>query len=219
MPYKRENSRYYTCRRRRLVAYGDTGRLPSKTTSKRIARDMERLLEDLAQRALLDPSWYKILDAVCKERTLSLPELLRAKSKGRLDQLKRSLHDPSLEEAIDVFSKGSKKGSGILLGLNMLKIYAPSSARLGDLTARAITDLCMQAERDGRKRNSVRRTMLRAISLLLRYSLGNAERDRIFADIQYAGTDDTREVHLSPEEISRRWRLAIRLDTRNLASS
>ncbi len=45
--------------------------------------------------------------------------------------------------------------------------------------------------------------MLRAISLLLRHYLGEAERNRIFAEVAFPAEDDTREVHLSPGEIRR----------------
>ena len=55
----------------------------------------------------------------------------------------------------------------------------------------------------GCKRNSVRRYMHRATSLLLRHHLGRAERDRIFADVDFPAEDDTREIHLSPLEIQR----------------
>lgn len=40
MPYKRDRSPYYYVRRRRLPGYGDTGRLSSHVTSKKIARDI-----------------------------------------------------------------------------------------------------------------------------------------------------------------------------------
>ena len=203
MPYKRERSPYYYVRRRSLPGYGDTGRLSSRTTSKRLARDMERLLDDLAQRALANPTWYGLLDAVCRDRKIPLPDLLRAKNTGGLETLKRSLHDPPLMDAITAFRQTVKKGRGVRLGLDMLQEYAPPQARLGDLTPRTITHLCLRAEQKGRKRNSVRRTMLRAISLLLRHHLGNAERDRIFADVQFSGENDTREVHLTPAEIGR----------------
>ncbi len=64
------------------------------------------------------------------------------------------------------------------------------------LSGRVIAELCHRAQRDGRKRNSVRRYMLRAISLLLRHYLGEAERNRIFAEVAFPAEDDTREVHL-----------------------
>ena len=62
---------------------------------------------------------------------------------------------------------------------------------------------CHAYEATGVKRNSVRRYLLRAISLLLTDRLGKAERNRIFADVQYAAEDDTREIHLTSEEIVR----------------
>ena len=201
MPYKREGSPNYYCRRRRLPGYGDTGRLSSRTTSKKIARDMERLVEDLARRALLDPTWYELLDAVCRHGTVTLPELLRAKNEGRLEALKQSLHDPSLGDAIEQFEAATHVKRQLKHGLDLLEEYAPPKARLGDLSPQVITRMCRRAEKDGRKRNSVRRMLLRAISMLLRFHLGNAERDRIFADVQFSAEDDTREVHLLPAEI------------------
>ncbi len=208
MPYKRDRSPYYYARRRNLPGYGDTGRLSTRTTSKKVASDMERLLDQIAERALTNPTWYELLNAVCKEKTIGLPELLRAKNAGTLEALKRSLTDPPLTEAVRAFQDATSPKRPVLQGLAMLKAYAPPTARLGDLTARTIMDLCLDAERNGNngegiKRNSVRRTLLRAISLLLRYHLGKAERDRIFADVHYAGEDDTREIHLTPQEIGK----------------
>lgn len=207
MPHKRDRSPYYYCRRRALPGYGDTGRLTSKSTSKRVARDMERLLDELAQRALMNPTWYELLDAVCRRRTISLPELLKAKHTGSLEALKRSLHDPLLSDAVNAFKAAGEQKREVRIGLDHLTHYAEANfgkaCRLSAISSgKVITELCLQAERGGRKRNSVRRYMLRAISLLLRHQLGAAERDRIFADVHFAGEDDTREVHLSPAEIA-----------------
>lgn len=54
-----------------------------------------------------------------------------------------------------------------------------------------------------RKRNSVRRTLYRAVSLLLRHELGRAERNRILDDVHFPSVDDTREVIVEPAEIAR----------------
>ena len=202
MPYKREGSPYYYVRRRRLPGYGDTGRLSARTTSKALARRMEQALEDLAEKALLDPSWHALLDAVCKEKAVTLAELLAAKSQGRLESLRRGLHDPKLAAAVEAFCAATEPKHPIPIGLDLLLAYAPAQARLSWLDGKTITALCLRAERGGRKRNSVRRYLLRATSLLLRHHLGKAERDRLFAEVEYAGQDDTREVHLAPEEIA-----------------
>jgi hypothetical protein len=57
---------------------------------------------------------------------------------------------------------------------------------------------------EGRKRNTVRRQLLRAISHLLRHCAGNAEGNRIFDDdVNFPAEDDTREVYLAPHDIKR----------------
>lgn len=213
MPYKRERSPYYYVRRRRLPGFGDTGRLSSGVKSKRVAERMERALEDVAERALVEPSYREVLEAVV-ERRLDLPDFLAAYTRGDLDRLRVRLSDPPLSAAIDGYVAAHPPGRGVRIGVDLLRSLAPPKARLSFLRdPRSIVRLCAAAEagepadeegrRRPRKRNSVRRTLLRAISLLLRHELGRAERDRVFADVRYSGTDDTREVLLSPAEITR----------------
>ena len=62
--YRRKGSPYWQCRRRRLPGYGDTGQLNSQVRDRRTAERMEHLLEQIAQRALVQPAWYTLLDAV-----------------------------------------------------------------------------------------------------------------------------------------------------------
>ena len=116
MPYKRDSSRYYYVRRRNLPGYGDTGRLSSRSTQKRVARDMERLLEDIAQRALLDPSWYELLDGVCRYKSTSLSDLLRAKTSGTLLSLKQNLRDPLLCDAKDAYLAAAERNRQTRVG-------------------------------------------------------------------------------------------------------
>jgi len=203
MPYKRPNSPYYQIRKRSLKGYGDTGVLTTKTGSKKVARRMEDVLEELAERALLEPKWTDLLDAVCEDRSVKLPELLKAKNRGELDQLARQLTDPLLHEAIEQYREEGRVTSQTENGLSWLEEHTPASTRLSDLDAQAIMRLLHKAEEGDRKRNSARRYQMRAISLVLRHHLGNAERDRIFDDVTFEPEDDTREVHLLPDEISR----------------
>lgn len=202
MPYKRTGSPFYQVRRRNLPGYGDSSIISSKVTSKKLARDMERCLDELANKALEDSSWYALLDAVCRDKTVTLPALLKAKNTGTLEGLKRSLSDPLITESVATFKELGTYDRPTGFGLEMLISYTPAEMRLGDLTSKKITRLCVEAEQDGRKRNTVRRQLLRAISKLLRFHLGNAERNRIFADVHFASENDTREVFLTPEEIS-----------------
>ena len=203
MPYKRPGSPYYQIRKRSLPGYGDTGVLTTKSERKRVARRMEDLLEEIAERALLDPTWTDLLDAVCDERSVKLPELLKAKNRGKLEQLCRQLTDPPLHEAIQQYREEGRVTRQTENGLSWLEENLPSSTRLSDLDAQTIMGILHEAEEGDRKRNSVRRYQMRAISLLLRHHLGNAERDRIFDDVTFEPEDDTREVHLVPGEIQR----------------
>ena len=203
MPYKREGSPFYYVRRRKLPGFGDTGRMSSGSTSKAVAHRMEQTLDDIGQRALLDPSWLHLLEALCRQKRLSLHDLLLARSQGRLDALRRSLNDPLLTEAVAAFKAVREPKREVKIGLDQLLGYAPAGVRLSYLTGQTITLLCHRAEREGRKRNSVRRYLLRAISHLLRHHLGKAERERLFADVEYSAAADTREVNLTPAEIAR----------------
>lgn len=201
MPYKRPNSPYYQVRKRSLPGYGDTGVITTKTESKKVARRMEDLIEEIAERALLEPKWSDLLDAICEERSVTLPELLRAKNRGRLDELCRQLTDPPLHEAISEYRSSKDVLRETRIGLEWVREHSMSSVRLSDLDAQEIMRLLHEAEDEGRKRNSVRRYHMRAISKLLRFHLGNSERNRIFADVDFAKEDDTRKVHLLPGEI------------------
>lgn len=202
MPFKRKDSPYYQVRKWNLPGYGDTGAISSGTSDKAAAVRMENVLVDLANRALIDPTWRNLLDAIC-EHDVALADALTAKNLGKLGALKMSLTDPLISEAIAEYKQASKLDKSVRLGLlNVDKLAGPE--RLGTLTGKRITEICHQAEREfNQKRNTVHRQVKRAISLLLRFHLGNAERNRIFSDVNYEREDDTREVHLSPAEIAR----------------
>jgi len=201
MPYKRPNSPYYQVRKRSLPGYGDTGVLTTKTESKRVARRMEDLLEEIAEKALLEPKWTDLLDAICDDRSVKLPEVLQAKNRGTLGQLCRQLTDPPLHEAVTEYLENADVTREARIGLEWVEEHTAASMRLSGLGAQAIMELLHEAEDEGRKRNSVRRYHMRGISLLLRWHLGNTGRDEVFADVSFEAEDDTRKVHLLPEEI------------------
>src|SRR5690606_19951863 len=204
MPFKRPKSPYYYMQRKNLPSYGNTGMMSSRTTSKKIAAQMEQCLEELVEKALSDPSWYRLLDAVCKSRTVTPNALLAARNRGTLQALKKSLDDPPLEEAIESYLGAGKRDRNVEIGLGQVLDAAPRGARLSIFyDGTYITQFLTSLEGDNRKRNTVVRQAKRGISLLLRYHLGNAERNRIFADVDYSSIDDTREIHLTPEEIAR----------------
>lgn len=204
-------------RRRKLPGYGDSGVISTRSTSKKYARDMERALEEVAQRALNDATYIGLLDAICKHRSVTLADLLKAKNTNTLESLKRSLNNPLLKDVVKAYEAAEKIDRTVGMGLRMLLDYTSAQTRMGELTGKSITDLCLRAEQNGRKRNSVHRMLHRAISKLLRFQLGNAERNRIFAEVNYSKEDDTREVHLTPEEINRLLQACETIDCHELA--
>jgi hypothetical protein len=90
------------------------------------------------------------------------------------------------------------------IGLNTLLALVPAGERLGYIrNARNIMSLCGRREKEGIKRNSVRRRLLRVISKLLRHYYGNSERNGVFADVDVPAEDDRRRVSISPDEVKR----------------
>lgn len=208
-PYLRPDSRYFQVRRRKLPGFGDTGVLSTRTTSRRLAERMERLLEEIAERALVEPAYTALLEAV-RSKQITLPDLLRARSERRLPVLLRQLNDPPLLEALRRFQNRRSPDRQTTYGLEKIASYAPREARLSWLAdpARLLTMLHDLEAGDsqspkGRKRNTVRRQVYRAASLVLRAELGRAERDRIMGEVDYPAEGDTREVLITPEEIAR----------------
>lgn len=192
MAYKRKESPYYQIRRKRLPGYGDTGVLSSGLKSKRSAEAAERTLEEIAEWALLDAKWTNLLDAVCKSKRITIAQLLQARRDRRLERLCASLSDPLIA---DVIARLRTRGidASHRQGFELLERLMPAQARLTYLDAKRITALCHQAEAEGRKRNSVRRTLHRAISTLLREEFGRSERNRssMMSSMQPSATAET----------------------------
>jgi len=218
MPFKRPNSRYYRIRFLNIQGYGCLGQISCRVTSKSIARQMETLVKQIAEKGLEDPSWHRLLDALRSE-DLTLPELLKAKNERRLEQLKHMVQDPLLSKAIEeylVTSPGYDTENGLRVLLEMAEREFGPNPRFGVLrSGKNITLLCARAKREGGRpskkypqgrsmaHNSARRTVLLSASKLARFHLGNADRDRIFADVDFPKENDTRDVWLSAEEIAR----------------
>jgi integrase len=205
MAFKRKDSPYYHVRRRNLIGYGDTKQISTRVKQKGLAIRMEHALEDLARKVLLEPRFRRLLDAVCTTKEVDLATLLAARDGGRLEELLRDLDEPLLHDAIqDGIDRWSENRHAVF-GLTTLREYTSPAHRLSYIAdAKRITDLCHQVESDRKmKRNSVRRRFLQSISKLLTHHLNRSERNRIFADVTYAGKDDTRDIALTPTHIAR----------------
>lgn len=180
--------------------------------SKAIAKQMEDLVRRIAEWGLEDPAWHGVLDAV-KRKEILLPDLLKAKNEDRLDHLKRMVQDPPLSAAVAEYKRTGlpyEVENGLRLLLEMAEREFGPKPRMGELrSGKAITLLCARAERQGGRdgkplsHNYVHRSLRNAISLLIGFHWGMAERDRIFADVRFSAEDDTRDVWLNAEQLAK----------------
>lgn len=202
MPYKRHGSPFYQIRLR-LIGFGRTPVLTTGVTSKAVARQMERAVMDLAERALIDPTYEEVLRGVLS-REIDLPTYMRYKYRAYagITELRRLINDPPLAPIIEtMMARNPDHGTGV--GLRHLANYGVG-IRLSKLRdPRAVREMCYAMETTGVKRNSVRRTLLRVISKILRQEFGPDERDRVIRAVNFPATDDSRKVNLTKEEIGR----------------
>lgn len=177
---------------------------------------MEDLVRRIAEWGLTDPAWYDVLDAV-KAGEITLPDLLLASSEDRLEHLKVMMRDPLLSAAVEQYLQtdpGYDTENGLAILQEMAQREFGEKPRFGVLrTGKNITLLCARAKKEGGRdrttgefgarlsHNSVHRSIHLATSKLLRFHLGNAERDRIFADVDFTRENDTRDVWLTADEV------------------
>lgn len=190
---KKDRAHYYTWPT--LPGFGRVGPWSTGATSKRLGDAMEAWLK---QTALADPETVR--GVVNGHYTLR--DAYVASQEGRIDTLKRNVADPPLPEVIQRYERGVND-LRILQGLVQLGELAPKSARFSWLAnPRNITDLLTKARSQGRKTNSVHRSLYAAVKGLLTYEVGNAKKREITADVKFSYEDDTRHVSVSPDQVA-----------------
>ena len=175
MPFKRKDSPYWQIRKYNLSGYGDTGAISTKSTDKNIALRMESLLVDIASKALIDSSWYMLLDGICKHE-IDIARVLRAKNQRGLDKLRKSLIDPLISEAIQNLRSSQPVDFGANLGLKRIEEFA-GSERVSDLTTKRITSLIYKyMEVYKVKQNTAVKKIKRGASVLLIFQYGQSRK-------------------------------------------
>lgn len=170
MPYKRSGSHNHLI----VPTVPGYGRLPerrSSTRRKQIATAVEVLLRELPTRG-----YGRLVDRNVAGEIITA-ELYVANREKRLDELLIRAEDPPLDDAVaEVRARISD--DRVRTGLEQLLDYAPKGARLSWLIdPQQIQALCDRAVKNGRKPNTVRRSLYRAISDLLQIRLGKKGRD------------------------------------------
>ena len=194
MVYKKQGrERYYTAPS--LPGFGRIGPYSTGTANKRLADQMEAMLHTLA---LEMPAAIRGLVG----GRYKLRELWVARQERKLDVLVSHGEDPLLADVVERF-RPHVTDRRIAQGLTALVRLAPKKARRSWLfTPKHLSDTLAALVAEGQKPNSVRRGLYRAISDLLAYEVGKAEKGRILADVIKPGENDTRRVTLTSEQLN-----------------
>lgn len=178
-----------------LPGFGRVGPWSTGSRTKALADAVEAWL---LQTAISDPEAVRGI----VEGHYGLVEAYVAWKERRLDELKQRRTDPLLAEVVEQYRPQVRDGRK-LAGLDELLELAPKAARFSWLAhSRHITDTLNRQEAKGFRRNSVHRSLYAAIKGLLGYRLGNAEKLRICADVDFTYEDDTRHVDATPEQLA-----------------
>lgn len=212
MPKKKPNSPYYKVQRKNLPGYGDTGLLSTRTTSLKRAREMEVLLQWLA-----DEEMYDLLDALKPEvrgghGRVTLADLLRAKKEGRIADVRRGLLDPPLDQVLRDFAPHLSYGNFERGLRHLLRLtsdpseprLAPPGARLSWLTVPAhVNTVTRWMVGEGYKPKTVQNSVWGALSKLLQHHYGKGRARDILGEAERPNADDARDVWLTADDCHR----------------
>ena len=212
MPFKRKGRDHFYIQLFNIPGFGNTSQFNTKTSDKRRAQQMEAALREVIERSYTDESWLDVIHALHRHPStgaaarISIIDISRAYRERTLHDLKLSLSDPEIGDAIEEM-KRRNSDEQVGYGLDLLAKSIPASTR-GNPTkltllrsGQYITKLCMDIEATGLSRNYIRRGVLNAISKLLTFYWGKSIRDQIFSDVNFYKKNDARDVYCTPTEI------------------
>lgn len=205
--FKRPGSKYFWIGPFRAGSV-DVPRMTTGQTNKSTGRAME---EALRNRAV---TGYADVVQMVASRSVSLDDFYAAHIRGpeALDGLRQRENDRPLADVVEEY-KAVLDDVRALNGLEQLVRLAPKNARFSWLRVpKTLTSLYQRAVRgedrlnkDGepqpRSRNSVRRSLHRAVAGLLAHELGRGQMLAILADVTVPSTPDERSMFLSMDEI------------------
>lgn len=203
MPFKRKDSdNYYVA-----PTVRGYGRLPERSTGTsdlQEAKEIETMLKALPRKG------YGNLVEKFIDNEVGAAELFHAweESTDRnrdedapdpVERLMSGLQDPLLQDVVEEV-RPKIKDERVRAGLDQLIHYSEADKKQVRFSwiqnPRNIEKVCEAALNDGRKPNSVLRSLYRAIADLLKIKLGRRKRQEIIVDVSKPGEDDKREVYL-----------------------
>ena len=202
MPFKRKNSPYWQIRKYNLPGYGDSGAISTKSKSKSVAARMEALLEDIANKAVVDATWHPLLDAICNHE-ITLLKVLKENNRGALERLRMSLVDPPISDAIKALRLNQSVSPNVNLGLKKIDEFAGKEMMSTLTTSRVIALIHQYMDAYGVLQNTAVQKIKMGVSALLTFHYGMTEKDAIMRGVKFKHQDDTREVHISSRDITK----------------
>lgn len=194
-PFRRTGSPYWQVWLT-VPGYDRVGPWSTGTTDAKRAESMEAMLRELPMRG-----HGEILRMIGRNG-LSLADVYVAHIEGRLAEVRSMMKDPLLATAVQR-RRVRTKDERILHGLHDLERLAPQGARVSWLAdPKNISEALHTREREGLKRNSVRRSLYRACCEVLQDELGSAEKTRILSEVRFPTAKDERDAKLQPAEIA-----------------
>lgn len=203
-PFRRPDSPYWQIRPTVVIPGRGKVRLNAISTGtkdRRRAEAMDAMVRDLPLQG------YGDLVELLVAGEVSIDELYAAHLAGQLEDVRRRARDPVLAESIErvlptVSDDRARSGMGRLLDLVERASDVRGEIRLSYLTdPRNVTKVLRLRESEGVKRNTVRRSLYRAISELLAHELGTGRKTEIMAEVQFPTEDDERQVTLTRDQI------------------
>lgn len=178
-----------------LPGYGRVGPWQTGFKTDRQAKQVEAWVKEVAL------SRPEIIDALLRGE-FSLRELWVAKLRGGVDAIMLNITDASIADAVAAY-KPLCADERTKTGLDQIVEYAPAGARVSWLQGKNLSEMYQRAVAAGRKPNSVRRSLHRAVSELLMYEVKSEGRRRALDGVIVPGEDDTRVVHADAEKVKR----------------
>lgn len=197
--FKRGGRATYFIGPKRFAGGVELRRVSTGTKDKRLADAMESALYELA-----GSGWGDLIARVGED--IRLPDLYAAKLEGprALARLRDQQNDPLLSDVLER-APGHISDPRGRHGIEQLRAYIAEKGpreRLSWLAdPKQLNRLYAEALASDRAPNSVRRSLHRAVSMILAHELGRSKMLGIMAEVKKPGTKDERDVDLTPKQI------------------
>lgn len=192
-PYRRPGSPFFQIAPT-VPGFGRVGPWSTGTKDRRVADAMEAVVSGLPLRG------YAEVVRLLVSRKVKVSTVYVAHLENRLDAVKNEATDPKLSEVVAGMTVADAR---VKAGLEELLRLAPAGSRLSYLSAKHVEDLLHRRQAEGVKRNTVRRSLYRAIAEVLDRESGAAGAAAVLSEVNYPQANDERDAKLRPAQVAK----------------